>query len=47
VIGRHVVMEDDDRTLDTLEFPPEPEPELTDEDIIDVMPLWAPVVGSC
>lgn len=40
-------MEDDEPTPITLEFPPEPEPELTDADIIDVMLLWAPVVGSC
>lgn len=40
-------MEDEDRTLDTLEFPDEPALELTDEDIIDVMLLWAPVVGTC
>ena len=33
--GRHVVMDDDEPTPITQEFPPEPEPELTDADIID------------
>lgn len=40
-------MDDEPKTEPTLQFPSEPEPELTDDDIIDVMLLWAPAAGSC
>lgn len=39
-------MEDDDPTPITQEFPEEVPVELTEDDVIDVLLLWAPVVGS-
>lgn len=39
-------MDDDEPTPTTLEFPEEAEIELTDDDVIDVMLIWAPVVGE-
>jgi len=37
-------VEDEDAPI-TEEFPPEPPIELTDEEIVEVLLLWAPVIG--